>query len=331
MEDKYIFPNKEQKIITYSKNVFIPVTNYCRNNCLYCGFNRGNRYLLELDEIEKLLDKAKKRNAKEVLLCCGERPEQSREFMGKIKEIGYDSHLEYLIDICKLALDKNLLPHTNTGLLDYNELKKLKRYNASMGLMLETTAKVKSHQNSPGKKPSKRIKMIKEAGKLQIPFTTGILLGIGESKQDRINSLRKIDEINQRYGHIQEVIIQRYEPNKYSKLKDTASYEELLDNIRLSNEILKDISIQSPPNLVRNLDKLVKAGIDDLGGISEVTSDYINPKKSWPDLKKIKLELDEFRVKERLPIYPRYIKEKWFSDELEETIKNLSDEDGYAK
>ncbi|MFN3383984.1 MAG: 7,8-didemethyl-8-hydroxy-5-deazariboflavin synthase subunit CofG [Archaeoglobaceae archaeon] len=320
-------------IVTYSKNVFLPLTRNCRNSCWYCGFRSEETNLMDKSEVETLLLKAK--SAKEALFTFGEKPEEIKSFRELLERKGYRNFLDYVVDMNKLAIRYGLLPHTNAGVLSKEELEKLKPYNASLGLMLEQAVELDCHLESPGKKPEKRIKTIREAGKLRIPFTTGILLGIGEKEYDRIYSLEVIAEIHEEFGHIQEVIIQNFKPKPRTKMENwrEPSLEEMLKTVKIAREILpKDVAIQVPPNLVENVYPFLKAGANDLGGISEVTPDYINPEFPWPKLRDLMRSLgNEFTLKERLPVYPKFVKLKSYGSAVRELIEVYSDENGYAK
>jgi len=321
------------EVVTFSRNVFIPLTRTCRNKCAYCGFRSNDYNFMKPNEVKSLLSKAK--NAVEALFTFGEKPDVYEEFRRKLKMLGYSSFLEYVKSINKLAVNYGFLPHTNAGVLSYNELKMLKPYNASMGLMLEQAVELECHRDSPGKKPEKRIKTIKNAGKLKIPFTTGILVGIGESRYDRIYSLEVIRDLHENYGHIQEVIVQNFSPKKNTPMENFSppSLKEMVETVKIAREILKDITIQIPPNLVKNLEPFLKAGARDLGGISEITPDYINPEHPWPRIEDLREEVERFGfvLKERLPIYPKFVKLGWFSDEIGKIIEIRADEEGYRK
>lgn len=283
------------------------------------------------NDVRSLLVKAK--NASEALFTFGEKPDVYADIKQKLKSMGYSSFLEYVRDMNKLAVRMGYLPHTNAGVLSYNELKMLKPWNASMGLMLEQAVELECHALSPGKNPEVRIKTIKNAGKLQIPFTTGILVGIGETHYDRIYSLEIIADIHDNYGHIQEVIVQGFSPKKGTPMENwkSPSDEELLRVVKDARGILpKDVPIQIPPNLVRDVYPFIKAGARDLGGISEVTPDYINPEHPWPSISELKASLrGEFLLRERLPIYPKFVRLGWFSNEISSLIGRLADEEGF--
>jgi FO synthase subunit 1 len=323
-------------VITYSRNVFIPVTNMCRNRCAYCGFRRGSAdsrsYIMKPDEIENILHLGRKYGCTEALFTFGEQPETDPEYLQRLKIIGYKRTLDYLLDLCQMALKIGLLPHSNPGVLSYNELECLRTLNASMGLMLETTAVINAHIDSPGKVPEIRIKTIQNAGRLKIPFTTGLLVGIGENEDDRITSLNTIAGLHRTYGHIQEVIIQNFTPKPGTVMYEypAPSIEDIIRTVELARKILPgDIAVQIPPNLIQP-DILIKHGATDMGGISPLTIDYINPEHEWPTVEELKLKIGTDRVlKERLPIYPQYIKKGWFSEKIGPLIRQLADDEGY--
>jgi len=282
------------------------------------------------EEVMSFLKRASK--ATEALLTFGEMPEVNEKVRSKLNRIGYNNFIDYVYDICILSIKVGLLPHTNAGVLSYSQLKRLKDVNASMGLMLEQVVELECHSESPGKRPEVRIRHIKNAGKLKIPFTTGILIGIGESKYDREYSLEVISELSKNYGHIQEVIVQNFSPKKGTKMEnfEPPTEKELIEVVKIARRIIpKDVAIQVPPNLVSDLYTLIKAGANDLGGISEITPDYINPEHPWPKLSEIEKKLRDVKLKERLPIYPKYIIEGWYSDLIAPLIEAYSDEDGF--
>ncbi len=323
--------------MTYSKNVFVPVTNICRNRCGYCGFRRepgqpGAR-LMKPEEILPVLEKGVKAGCTEALFTFGEYAEEVSEYRKWLKELGYSSTLEYLLFLCETAIDAGILPHTNAGIMTRSELKALKPLNASMGLMLESTTTLEAHKDCPGKLPELRLNTIREAGKLRIPYTTGLLVGIGEERKDRIESLEAIASLHKEYGHIQEVIIQNFAPKPGTPMENfpAPSIEEMTDTICLARQILpSDIAVQVAPNLV-DPKALIAKGVTDLGGISPLTIDWINPEAEWPDVKDLQRKLNPILLRERLPIYPGYVKKMWYSDRIGELIERLSDTDGYRK
>ena len=323
--------------MTYSKNVFVPVTNICRNRCGYCGFRRepgqpGAR-LMRPGEILPVLEKGANAGCTEALFTFGEYAEEVSEYRKWLKELGYSSTLEYLLFLCESAIDIGILPHTNAGIMTRSELKALKPLNASMGLMLESTATLDAHKDCPGKLPELRLNTIREAGKLQIPYTTGLLIGIGEKREDRIESLEAIASLHREYGHIQEVIIQNFAPKPGTTMENfpAPSIEEMIDTICLARQILpSDIAVQVAPNLI-DPKALIAKGVTDLGGISPLTIDWINPEAEWPDVTDLQRKLSPILLRERLPIYPQYVRNEWYSDRIGGLIEQLSDADGYRK
>ncbi|MDD3245588.1 MAG: 7,8-didemethyl-8-hydroxy-5-deazariboflavin synthase CofG [Methanosarcina sp.] len=330
-------PQENPSFVTYSKNVFIPVTNICRNHCGYCGFKRepgqpGAR-LMKPEEVVYILEKGARAGCTEALFTFGEYAEEVPEYREWLKELGYSSTLEYLIFLCETAIDIGILPHTNAGIMTRSELKVLKPLNASMGLMLETTAILEAHKDCPGKVPERRLETIREAGKLEIPYTTGILVGIGESLEDRGESLEAIAGLHREYGHIQEVIIQNFSPKAGTPMEKfpEPSVEEMMDTVALARQVLPhDVAIQVAPNLIDPKALIVK-GVTDLGGISPLTIDWINPEAEWPDVKDLQEKLGAVPLRERLPIYPQYVKKRWYSDRIGELIEQLSEGEGYRK
>jgi 7,8-didemethyl-8-hydroxy-5-deazariboflavin synthase CofG subunit len=321
------------QIITYSRNIFVPVTHQCRNRCGYCGFvSDDSDSWVTPESFVKILSEAKKSKINEILITLGEKPEEKYEsakaFLSSYK---FSSTVEYVNYLCELSLEETLLPHSNLGILTYKELKQLKENNASLGLMLETTSKRlrnkgEPHFYSPGKDPEIRLEVIRNAGKLKIPFTTGILIGIGETWEERVDSLIMIRDVGKKYGHIQEVIIQNFNPQPGTPMENypPPSDEDFLLSVALARLILpSEISIQIPPNLNRNriIDSIM-SGANDLGGISPISIDYINPENVWDDESNLKsfLEEESFILKKRLPVYPQY--EKYLNNRLREIIED---------
>lgn len=261
----------------------------------------------------------------ETLFTFGERPGLEAGFGDHLARLGYQDILDYCEALCTKSIEAGLLPHTNAGILSFREMERLGEVNASMGLMLETTARVEAHRNSPGKDPEVRIRMIEEAGMLHIPFTTGLLLGIGESMEDREESLSVIRDLHRRFRHIQEVIIQNFCPKPGTPMAGAAavSSDEICLTIRMAKDILPPgIAIQIPPNLA-DASALIECGVDDLGGISPLTVDYVNPEHAWPQIGELKGLVGEHPLRERLCIYPEFIRKGWYSSRLEPLIKRL--------
>ena len=276
-------------------------------------------------EVRRVLEHGQKLGCKEALFTFGERPGLEPGFESHIAALGYTDIIEYCYEMCRLAIECDLLPHTNAGVLTYQELDWLKDVNASMGLMLETTAEVPAHSRSPGKTPSIRIETIENAGKLHIPFTTGLLLGIGETMEDREESLAIIGALHRRYGHIQEVIIQNFCPKPGTPMENVipVSPEEICLTIKMANDILPDdIAIQIPPNLA-DARMLIQCGVDDLGGVSPLTLDYVNPEHPWPQIDELRNLVGEAKLQERLCIYPQFIEKGWYPPSLESLIRKL--------
>ena len=324
-------------IITFSRNIFIPVTHQCRNHCAYCGFvSKDPRTWMDIENYDKLLIKAKEFSCSEVLLTLGEKPEEKYESARRfLDDNGFKTTVEFVKHLCEIALNYGLLPHSNLGVLSYSELQLLKDSNASMGLMLESASsrlmdEGEAHFHSPGKDPKLRIETIENAGKLKIPFTTGILIGIGETWEERIESLIVLKQINDKHSHIQEIIIQNFNPQPETPMSDVSppSTQTILNVIAIARIIFpSEVSIQVPPNLNRErILKAIKNGANDLGGISPVSIDYINPNMDWQEDREIRNELLNHKLilKERLPVYPQY--EKYLSDRIrgiiEENYKN---------
>jgi len=315
-------------VITFSRNVFLPLTNVCANACGYCSFKTPVKQgcVMQKEEVMATLRRGAEFSCTEALFTFGERPEHETGFMQYINEIGYKDILSYCLDMSRYAISLGILPHTNAGVLTYDELAKLRHVNASMGLMLETTAEIPAHEYSPGKKPEVRIEMIENAGKLKIPFTTGLLLGIGETRDDRIESLEVIRDLHKRYGHIQEVIVQNFCPKEGTDMASYpgASTEIIADTLTLAKDILpNDVSIQIPPNLA-DASTLLGLGVTDLGGVSPVTIDYINPEHPWPALDALKDIARGYEVKERLCIYKKYCNEQWVAPEMLGLVTKLA-------
>ena len=337
------------KKISFSKKVFIPLTNLCRNACKYCGFRKNpsdpNSGFLSPNQVLEIAKQGEKAGCNEALFTLGEKPEEKySEAKNQLKKLGFSTTIEYLWEMCKLVLERTgLLPHTNPGILTMDELKFLREVNVSMGLMLENVSerlcwKDGPHEFSPGKNPKLRLKTIMDAGKLKIAFTTGILLGIGETEKEIIDSLDILRKIHENYGHIQEIIIQPFKAKKGTLMENhpEPSLKKLLQTIAVARIFLGRMNLQVPPNLTKQyLEVLPYSGINDWGGVSPVTLDYINPEESWPKIVELKNVTENcgFILKERLPIYPEYVLQK--PEFIPESLKNLVfekvDEEGYVK
>lgn len=324
--------------ITYSKNVFLPLTDICRNECGYCTFKKSPddesaRILMGYSEIFDILNEADKYGCKEALFTFGERPDETEEVKIALEELDHRNMLEYLFFICDETLNNTgLLPHSNPGVLKKNELEMLKEVNASMGLMLETTStrlmKTIVHEKSPGKDPQLRIKTIENAGKLSIPFTTGLLIGIGETIEERAESLLEIKRINDKYGHIQEIIIQNFKPKQGIPMETwkEPSLIEMMKMVAVTRLLFPNTGVQVPPNLNKqNAQVFLLAGADDWGGVSPLTKDYVNPEAPWPELEDLKKMTEEMglTLDERLPVYPDFISPSFLSSRILEKINSF--------
>jgi FO synthase subunit 1 len=287
------------------------------------------------EDIEKTLRVGAELGCTEALFTFGERPEEVPGFAAYLKQTGYTTILDYCEAMCRKSIEIGILPHTNAGILTFEEMERLRAVNASMGLMLETTAKILAHAASKGKEPEVRLGMIEDAGKLKIPFTTGLLLGIGETVVDREESLLAIRDLHRRYGHIQEIIIQNFCPKPGTPMAHhpVPGTDEICSTIRMARDILpKEIAIQIPPNLIDAF-ILINCGVDDLGGVSPLTIDYINPEHPWPGIDELQKIVGDARLCERLCIYPQYVKKGWYHPDLqllinrlEQTVKERSNE-----
>ena len=332
---------RENNLITYSKNIFIPLTEICRNDCGYCNFKKNPDdsqaiILKTKDEILADLKEAEKYGCKEAMFAFGEDADEEEIVQKRLEEFGYNKMIDYIVDICQMTLEETiLLPHTNGGNFSFEDLKRLKEVNASMGLMLENSSsrlmELPAHNKSPGKDPALRLETISNAGKLKIPYTTGILIGIGETKEEIAESLLAIKDIYDEYGHIQEVIIQNFTPIPGIEMENWPE-PSLLDMIRTVIAgclVFKDtdVSIQVPPNLNNETAQIfLLCGADDWGGVSPVSPDFVNITSPWPGIEELeKLTKDAgFELIERLCIYEKYINDEWLSDYLLEKIANLS-------
>src|SRR3989304_2198055 len=338
------------KTITFSPKLFIPLTNLCRDFCGYCAFRKApeetGAKTMTLDEVLRVVRRGKGLGCTEVLFSLGDKPERIYpEMRNFLKQLGLRRTLDYLRNACELVLEETgLLPHSNPGLMGRRDLERLKEVKISLGLRMENVSKrlllsSGPHFQAPDKKPALRLKTIEEAGKLRIPFTTGILIGIGETWEERIASLFAIRELHQRYGHIQEVIIQNFRQKPDIPMHDhpEPSLEEMLKTIALARLILGgEVNLQAPPNLAPETYPLyLQAGINDWGGVSPLTRDYINPEAPWPALAILsqKSAAAGFVLKPRLPIYPEFISrgEKFIPASLLPYIAKLCSEDGLAQ
>jgi 7,8-didemethyl-8-hydroxy-5-deazariboflavin synthase CofG subunit len=310
-------------VITYSRKVFLPLTNLCRDYCGYCTFRRDpgdpGAHTMTPDEVLAVARAGEKLGCTEALFSLGDKPELLfPEMRETLRHLGYKSTLHYLEAMCELVLrETTLLPHPNPGLLSAEWIARLAAVSPSMGLMLETTnsallAPGAAHDNAPDKVPAKRLRTIEEVGKQNVPFTTGLLIGIGESTEDRVDTLLAIRDLHDRYGHIQEVIVQNFRVKPAIPMAHwpEPTRGEMLRTVAVARLLLPNMNIQAPPNLsAPYYEELVDAGINDWGGISPLTPDYINPEKPWPHLEQLRLRTAAkgFTLRQRLPVYPEFL------------------------
>ncbi|HKW16494.1 MAG TPA: 7,8-didemethyl-8-hydroxy-5-deazariboflavin synthase CofG [Terriglobales bacterium] len=311
-------------VITYSRKVFLPLTNLCRDYCGYCTFRRDpgqpGAHTMTPEEVLRVAKAGEKLGCTEALFSLGDKPELIfSEMREALRQLGYRSTLHYLEAMCELVLrETKLLPHPNPGLMSAEWIARLARVSPSMGLMLETTnhallAAGAAHDYAPDKTPTKRLRTIEEAGKLGVPFTTGILIGIGESLEDRVDALIAIADLHHRYGHIQEVIIQNFRVKPEIPMSDwpEPSRAEMLRTIAVARLLMPDVNIQAPPNLSDpDYEELLDAGINDWGGVSPLTPDFINPERPWPHVEELERRTNAkgFELRQRLPVYPEFVK-----------------------
>jgi FO synthase subunit 1 len=297
--------------LTFARNVFLPLTTACRYTCTYCTFYDvpGEATLLSPETIRERLEFGRAAGCTEALFTFGDAPDARYTAVhDRLDEWGYDTVLDYLYDACEMALDVGMLPHSNPGDLRREELDRLAEVNASMGVMLETTADVAAHAGGRKKTPERRLGTIRAAGEASVPFTTGILVGIGETRRDRAESLLAIAELHDRYDHVQEVIVQPVVPNERSDF-DRPGVETMRETVAMARVALPaEVSVQVPPNLAPTRE-LLDCGVDDLGGVSPVTDDYINPDYAWPAVEELASIASEagLPLRERLPTHDRYL------------------------
>jgi FO synthase len=310
-------------VVTYSRKVFIPLTNLCRDYCGYCTFRRDpgqpGAHTMTPEEVLKVARAGEKLGCTEALFSLGDKPELIFPEMREIlRNLGFRSTLHYLEAMCELVLrETSILPHPNPGLMSAEWIFRLAAVSPSMGLMLETTnealvAPGAAYDNAPDKIPARRLRTIEEAGKQGVPFTTGILIGIGESPDDRVDALLAIRDLHQCYRHIQEVIIQNFRVKPEIPMSNwpEPSRGEMLRTIAVARLLMPEVNIQAPPNLSNpDYEELLDAGINDWGGVSPLSPDFINPERPWPHLEQLKqrTQAKGFELRQRLPVYPEFL------------------------
>jgi 7,8-didemethyl-8-hydroxy-5-deazariboflavin synthase len=335
--------------ITYSRKVFINLVNLCRDTCSYCTYKKepydNSVTMMKPEEVLAIAESGRRFHCTEALFVTGEKPEQKYlEAKAWLKSVRCSSTVEYINQLSEMILKKTgLLPHTNAGSLTKKDMSLLKETNVSLGMMLESSSQRLSekgmpHEKAPSKNPKVRLKALENAGQLKIPLTTGLLVGIGEKPEELIDSLFTIEEINQKYGHIQEVIMQNFAPKPETGMESSAppTYGYFIKSVAIARIVMPEVNIQVPPNLSATVfGKYLDAGINDWGGISPVTIDYVNPEFPWPSIESIK-EVTEnrgYKFRARLPVYPEFIvKDNGFiKDTLMNYVNIISDESGLVR
>lgn len=335
--------------ITYSRKVFINLINLCRDTCSYCTYKKelsdSDLSMLTKEQVLHIATLGKQLKCTEALIVTGERPEQKYpEYNEWLRKNGCSTTIEYVDQISNLILEETgLLPHTNAGTLNYDELSMLKKTNVSLGCMLETSSERLGginmpHELAPSKNPRARTRVLENAGKLKIPMTTGLLVGIGETLEEIVDSLILIREINQKYANIQEVIMQNHVPKYNTKMRNfmPPTPDLFLLTVSLARIIMPNMNIQVPPNLSPNYySTYINAGINDWGGISPLTIDFVNPESPWPDIKDVKEATQKagYDFRGRLAIYPEYLlnKRDFVPSNLWDYISPLSDSSGLVR
>ena len=341
--------------VTFSRNVTLSLSRTCRCYCKYCAFATHRPHLREPDAVERLLEGASRRRVKELLVLTGEAPDEHPEVARRLDEWGFGSFLDYVVWTCERALERGLLPHTNLGVLERSALERLREVTASQGLMLESVrSDLVAHEGSPSKHPLARLETIRAAGELRIPFTSGILVGIGEDEEDRIAALEALAAVHAEHGHLQEVILQNFVPHRryygedvgevasaaserywrtgvceapHHELPAWASpvgIEELERLVAESRRLMPEVGIQVPPNLSRWWPQLVAAGATDLGGLS-ANGDHISPEHPFPSPAQVRERLaeDGVALAERLCVYPQYIDSEWLDPRVLEVVDRV--------
>jgi 7,8-didemethyl-8-hydroxy-5-deazariboflavin synthase CofG subunit len=335
-------------IITYSRKVFLPLTNLCRDYCRYCTFRKDagepGAHTMSPEEVLEVARAGEKLGCREALFSLGDKPELLfPEMRDSLKRLGYKSTLHYLEAMCELVLrETGLLPHANPGLMSGDWIERLARYCPSLGLMVETTSDAllrpgAAHDNAPDKIPAKRFQVAEEAGKRGVPFTTGLLIGIGETLDDRVETLFAIRRLHERHGHIQEVIVQNFrsKPDIPMAASPDPGRGEMLRTVAVARLVLRDMNLQAPPNLSSpDYSDLLRAGINDWGGVSPLTPDYINPEAPWPHLRDLRARTAAagFTLRHRLTVYPEYLSRVLSRGGLlAERVSAAMDSEGYAQ
>ncbi|MEM3094744.1 MAG: 7,8-didemethyl-8-hydroxy-5-deazariboflavin synthase CofG [Nitrososphaera sp.] len=334
--------------VTYSRKVFINLVNLCRDTCTYCTYKKApSDPLLSMmgpQQVLAVAEAGKKFRCTEALFVTGERPEQKyRQASAWLRSLGHSSTIEYIREMSELVLEKTgLLPHTNAGSMTKKEMSMLKDTNVSLGVMLETSSerlmgKGMPHEDAPSKNPKVRIKTLESAGELRIPMTTGLLVGIGETQEELVDSLFVIRQLHEKYGHIQEVIMQNFAPKPETGMAQfpPAPSEYFIRAVAIARIVMPGMNVQVPPNLNPDIfGRYIDAGINDWGGISPVTIDHVNPEFPWPSIESVQkvTEGKGHRLRARLPVYPEFLKGGFItSGRLLQQISLIADSSGLVR
>lgn len=339
-----------RNVLTYSRKVFLPLTHLCRDVCHYCTFAKTPKRIdspyLSVDQVLDSVREAEKMGCKEALLTLGEKPElRYKAAREALADMGFATTLEYVAHVAKRILEEtSLLPHINAGCMTAEEIAMLRPVSASMGIMLESASerlaeKGMPHYGSPDKDPAIRLETLRLAGEARVPFTSGILIGIGETRRERIESLLALRDVHEQHGHLQEIIVQNFRAKPDTKMAQAPEpdLQELLWTIAVCRLIFgSNMSIQAPPNLSPGvLEKIVGAGINDWGGVSPLTPDFVNPEAPWPHLDELSREtaVAGKYLQERLTIYPSYVTRfaDWLAPELHEHVLSITDAEGFPR
>lgn len=314
--------------LTYSKNLFLPLTTACKYTCAYCVYYDvpGQESLMSPKQVCDALDRGARAGCREALFTFGDTPDG--RYTGLYKQLqrwGYDSLHDYHLQACEWALARGLLPHSNPGDMQWAQMAELRALNASLGMMLETTAAVGAHAGRRHKTPGQRLQTLEYAGRLKVPFTTGLLIGIGESWEDRALSLLCLRRLHEAYGHLQEVIVQNVVPNRRWH-KPAPAQQEMRRMVAMARGVLPpQVEVQVPPNLSA-VEALLDCGVGDLGGVSPVTDDFVNPDYKWPAIRRLEIMVSAHgkTLKERLAVYAQFIDDAWLSPRLRQALAHES-------
>jgi FO synthase len=332
--------------VTYSPKVFIPLTNLCRDVCSYCTFAQDEEspraHTMSPDEVLAIARAGARMGCKEALFCLGDRPEvRWPKYRQILRRYGHESTHSYLVAMARRVLDETgLFPHPNAGVLSYREMAELREVSPSQGIMLETTAERLCgpggpHEHAPDKRPATRLAMIRKAGELRIPFTSGILIGIGETPAERVDAILALRALHEEFGHIQEIIVQNFRAKPDTPMGDAGEpgLIDLMSACAITRLIFgPDMNIQAPPNLSADYGPLLLAGINDWGGVSPLTPDFINPEAPWPQIDRLARLCEEagYELRERLTIYPEYVHDDtWVAEGIRDRLRSVTDPDGY--